>query len=306
MDDARVRRARRAESRCGRRRLRAGAAAWAASARTARRARCPRAGRRRLRAGSNGCCSRPRAATRRSCRRVERGLQVDQHRRPVRLARVLVLAHPLHAHRATGNRAREQHRVGSDVVGAVVAVAARALDVDAAHLVGRRANELGERVAQRVDALAVGPDDIAAVGEAGDRARRPDRAVHLVRPLVARGQGLARTAARRRRCRARGSRNPARAPSAASGTASPRGQARALVPLRCARQRASRDDGLVLALADDAEKASVANDLATRPGAFAPDRRRVRRALPRAPANGRRARAPCRRGADPARTRRRP
>ena len=55
-----------------------------------------------------------------------------RHRRAVGLPGELVVAHPLHAHRAARHGARQQRGVERDVVGAVVAVAARALDVDAA------------------------------------------------------------------------------------------------------------------------------------------------------------------------------
>ena len=59
-----------------------------------------------------------------------------QHRRAVRLPGVLLLAHPLQPHRPAGQRHRQQRRVGRGIVGAVMAVAARALDMDAADLVG--------------------------------------------------------------------------------------------------------------------------------------------------------------------------
>src|SRR5262249_31564562 len=52
-----------------------------------------------------------------------------------------------------------------------------ALGVDAAHLVGREPGQLGDRLPQRPDALAVGPDGERAVLEEGHGARRADRAV---------------------------------------------------------------------------------------------------------------------------------
>ena len=61
--------------------------------------------------------------------RVEVGLDIDCHGRAHRRPGKLVLARPLHAHRAPAGGARQQHRIEGHVVGAVVAVAAGALDV---------------------------------------------------------------------------------------------------------------------------------------------------------------------------------
>ncbi len=66
---------------------------------------------------------------------VERSLDFDQHRGAVGLPGVLLLARPLHAHRTPRNGPRKQCRIGGGIVGAVMAVAARALAVDAADLV---------------------------------------------------------------------------------------------------------------------------------------------------------------------------
>ena len=161
------------------------------------------------------CCS-----TRSYCQsailpaRVERRARAGHHRRAVRLPCVLVLAHPLHAHRLPGQRARQQRGVGGDVVGAVVAVAARAFDVDAAHPVGRHLQQLGQRSAQRIDALAVGPDRVAAAvllrrprrtgrsrrasGRAGGRSRRVGG---LRRPPCCRAPSIDVVARRRRQQR---------------------------------------------------------------------------------------------------------
>ena len=111
---------------------------------------------------------------------VERRPRAAHHGRPVRLPVMLLLAHPLHAHRPAGQSAREQSRVGCRIVGAVVAVAARAFHVDAAHLLLGKAQHLGDRLAQREHALRVRPDGQRIAIERSDGAGRPDRAVHLV------------------------------------------------------------------------------------------------------------------------------
>ena len=60
--------------------------------------------------------------------------------------------------------------------------------MDAAHLARRPAQQLGQRAAQRVDALGVAPDRHRPVPVLRQGAGRADRAVHLVRPGVARVQ----------------------------------------------------------------------------------------------------------------------
>jgi hypothetical protein len=57
---------------------------------------------------------------------VELRLQIERHGRAVGLPRELILAHPLQLHRPAVRGTREQRRVEGRVVGAVVAVAARA------------------------------------------------------------------------------------------------------------------------------------------------------------------------------------
>ena len=100
----------------------------AAVRRRAWRDSAPRAASRPAPAGSSGCCSRRRNPSRRCLPpSSSAALDFDQHRRTVRLPGMLLLAHPLHAHRAPGQRARKQCRIGRGIVGAVMAVAARAL-----------------------------------------------------------------------------------------------------------------------------------------------------------------------------------
>ena len=103
--------------------------------------------------------------------RVQRGLHLGHHRRPQRLPAVLLVAHPLHAHRLARHGAGDQRGVGRGVVGAVMAVAAGALDMDAAHLRVRHAQHLGDGVAVGEHALGMRPDRHRAVQQAARRRR---------------------------------------------------------------------------------------------------------------------------------------
>ena len=69
---------------------------------------------------------------------------------------MLVLARPLHAHRAS-DRARQDRGIGGGVLVAVHAVAAGAVEIDQPHLLARQAEEARERVAIAVRALRGGP-----------------------------------------------------------------------------------------------------------------------------------------------------
>ena len=64
----------------------------------------------------------------------------------------------MHAHRPTVRGARQQRRIQCDVVGAVMAVAARPLDMLDDDAVGRRRQRDREVGSEIVDALAVRPD----------------------------------------------------------------------------------------------------------------------------------------------------
>ena len=109
---------------------------------------------------------------------------------------MLLLAHPLQSYGTAGHRPGGEGCIGGDIVGAIVAVAARALGVNAAYLAWRQAQQLGQGLAQRVDALAVRPYRHAAILPERHGAGWPDRAVHQARPAVAR---LDHLAVRRRR-----------------------------------------------------------------------------------------------------------
>ena len=96
--------------------------------------------------------------------------------------------------RSTGrpHGAGEQRRVERDVVGAVVAVAARAVAVDDDDVLVLHAEDARDLAAQRERALAVRPHGELAAVERRDGARRPDRRVREVRPRVRRLEPLDR------------------------------------------------------------------------------------------------------------------
>jgi hypothetical protein len=88
-----------------------------------------------------------------------------------RLPAELVAAHPLQPHRpAAGRRPRQQRGIEGNVVGAVMAVAARAFRMNAVNLVRRQLERHDEVAAQRENALAVGPHRHLAAGKLRDRA----------------------------------------------------------------------------------------------------------------------------------------
>ncbi len=122
---------------------------------------------------------------------AQRGFQLDHHRRAERLPAMLLLAHPLQAHGTAGHRTGGKGCVGGNIVGAIVAVTARAFGMDAAHLVCRQAQQLGQGLAQRIDALAVRPHRDAVILPERHGAGWPDRPVHQAWPAVARLDDLA-------------------------------------------------------------------------------------------------------------------
>ena len=80
---------------------------------------------------------------------------------------MLLLAHPLQAHRPARHRARGEGGIGRDVVGAVVAVAAGALGVDAADVAllqtERDATRIDDIEAVKVQLLPTGAQLVGAV-----------------------------------------------------------------------------------------------------------------------------------------------
>ena len=96
-------------------------------------------------------------------RRVAPSLEHHTLCRTQRAVRQLVGARPQHAHRLAGAAQGHQHSIKSDIVSAVVAIAAGALDVvnqdvGFGHRHGFFSERLDDIVAQIVNALAVRPD----------------------------------------------------------------------------------------------------------------------------------------------------
>ncbi len=86
---------------------------------------------------------------------VERTVDLRDHRRAERFVGMLLLAHPLHTDRAARHRARDQRGVAGHIVGAVMTVAARGLNMDATDLLWRQPQELCQRRAERENTLGV-------------------------------------------------------------------------------------------------------------------------------------------------------
>ena len=192
---------------------------------------------------------------------VQRRPGLGHHRRAVGLPGVLLLAHPLHPHRAAGQGGGQQGGIGRGVVGAVVAVAAGALDMDAAHLLGRPAQHLGDRLAVGIDALGVGPhrqQPVLVLLRHG--AGRADRPVQQIGPGIA---GL----------QASGRRQPAASCRSRIGEILGRQrqqrlrqpvlvrQGRILLPLRRGGQQPHRLDRLELLLRHHRQEVAVAHHL---------------------------------------------
>ena len=122
---------------------------------------------------------------------VEAAAHFDDHRRAERRPRELILAAPLHPHRMAG-AAREQRRIERRVVGAVVAVAARAVAMDDRHVLLAQAEHARDLPAQLKTPLRVRPDTELAFAQPGQRARRADRGVREIGPGIGRFELLLR------------------------------------------------------------------------------------------------------------------
>ena len=114
---------------------------------------------------------------------VQSAIDVHQLRGAFRLPGVLLLAGQLHAD-GTADRARQQNRVGRNVIGAVAAIAAGGLQPDHLDFGFRPLQQQREVGAQDVRILRAGPHPDVAVLIIRDRAGRADRTVHLVRPDI--------------------------------------------------------------------------------------------------------------------------
>ena len=96
---------------------------------------------------------------------------------------MFLLAGQLHANR-TAYGARQQHRVGGNVIGAVAAVAAGGFEPDYLDLGFAPVDQPRQFGAQMMRILRAGPDPGLLVLTVGDRAGRADRGVHLIGPDI--------------------------------------------------------------------------------------------------------------------------
>ena len=90
--------------------------------------------------------------------RIERGAEIDDHRRAEGRGRELVRAGPLGANPCAGAGVGDEGGVGGRVVGAVVAVAAGAVTMADGDGFGIEAEGAGECAAQQAHPLRVGED----------------------------------------------------------------------------------------------------------------------------------------------------
>ena len=115
---------------------------------------------------------------------VERGLEFRYHRRAERLPGMFLFAHPLHANGAAGQCTGDQSGVCRGIVGTIMSIAARAFDVDAAHLLRPHLQHLRDGIAIGINALRMRPDGQVFALELGDGAGRPNRPMNLIGTCV--------------------------------------------------------------------------------------------------------------------------
>ena len=114
---------------------------------------------------------------------AQSALHVDQLCRALRLPGVLLLAAQLHPD-GTADRARQQHGIGGNVVGAVAAVATGGFHPDHVDFAVRSRHEQREISAQDVRVLCAGPHPDVIVPNIRNGAGWADRRVHLVGPDI--------------------------------------------------------------------------------------------------------------------------
>ena len=185
-------------------------------------------------------------------------MQGHQHGRPDRLEAELLLAAPLQADALAGQAPGDQRRVERGIVGAVVAVAAGAVQMPRGDGLDWQAEHRRQVLAQRMHALAVRPHREMAVAELGQRAGRRHRGVRDVGP---RDGDLHQALGRRRR------RLRADAPVLAGLALQPRGllllglDAPHIVPRRMQRGGGRGGLGDALDRADEGHEIGFAHDL---------------------------------------------
>ena len=191
-----------------------------------------------------------------AARSVDRGRDLHRHRRSARRPRELLFARPLQAHRPAAG-ARNQRRIERDVVGAVVAVAARAIAVDHVHVGGRHAERHRELVAQVVRSLRMRPHGQMALSELRHRARRTDRSVRKVGLRIGRFESARRLPGRSATLMHR-ARRAGQAGEELGDFALFRHHRR-IRPAHMPRGKFDRLDRVLFALRSDCEKAAVAH-----------------------------------------------
>ncbi len=116
---------------------------------------------------------------------IEHGPDAGHVRGADRFEAELLLAPPLDADALTGHLHRDHRGVEGGIIGAVMAVAAGAMRVTDGDLVALQAQNVGDAVAQRIDALGVRPDGQVAVADI-PRGRRTARAPRARRTAASR------------------------------------------------------------------------------------------------------------------------
>ena len=104
--------------------------------------------------------------------------QVDAHRRTVGFERMFILAPPLQDDLASGQSSRNEGRIQCGIVGAVVPIASRTVDVSDGDVFGRHGKHAGDDPAQWLDALARAAYLQATIVESGGCGRWGERTVH--------------------------------------------------------------------------------------------------------------------------------
>ena len=139
----------------------------------------------RARAGTPPERRKPRLAVPRddAAGRVDSDALIDHVRKSVILPRHFVLARELDPHRLPDGL-RQQRGIVRNRVGAIDPIAARASCEDDADVLDTEAEQHRDPAARRVRRLRWRPDRRLGALHVGNGARRPDRAVHLIRMQI--------------------------------------------------------------------------------------------------------------------------
>src|SRR5713226_10729829 len=122
---------------------------------------------------------------------TEAAANLHDHRWTQWLPAVLVVAHPLDAH-GISHRLGKNRGIRGSVIRAVVTVAAGGFEKYNSNVRGSNAKELRNRRAQLMGSLRCRPDCGRVTFNVGQTARRANRSMKLVRPLISRLERLGR------------------------------------------------------------------------------------------------------------------